>query len=215
MAFNKNPPPHPQPLPLSPTCALNRRSPAPDGFLSLQLTCYHPGQLLSPHTGIINFSKHIFHFPIPSPGSCQPLHLEDASSSAHLENLTHIEDPAQILPLKGAPSYHPLPLPEVRTLIAADVITHEVLSTLSCILVAHILRDGIMQWFTGLPRFKSTPYCFLIVALSKCLIYLGFTFFTYKMGVIIMPTHRDVVRIFFNVFIAYGYAKQWHTVSAQ
>lgn len=143
MAFNKNPHPHPQPLPLSPMCVLNsRRSPAPDGFFSLQLACCHHGQLLSPHTGIINFSKHVFHFPIPSTGSCQPLHLEDASSSAHLENLVHIEDPAQIPPLKGAPSYHSLPLPEVRTLIAADFITHEVLSTLSCILVAHIFIKG-------------------------------------------------------------------------
>ena len=53
-----------------------------------------------------------------------------------------------------------------------------------------------MQWFTGLPRFKSTPHCFLIVALSKCLIHLDLTFLTYKMGVIIIPTHRVVVRIF-------------------
>ena len=50
--------------------------------------------------------------------------------------------PAQIPPLKGAPSYHSLPLPEVRTLIAADFIIHEVLSTLSCILVAHIFIKG-------------------------------------------------------------------------
>ena len=109
---------------------------------SLQLTCCHPGQLLSPHTGLINFSKHIFHFPTPSTGSCQPLHLEDASSSAHLENLAYIEEPAQTLPFKGAPSYHSLPLPEVRTLIAVGFITHEVLSTLSCILVAHIFIKG-------------------------------------------------------------------------
>ena len=63
-------------------------------------------------------------------------------------------------------------------------------------LLTYLLRDGIMQWFTGLPRFKSTPHCFLIVALNKCLIHLSLTFLTYKMGMIIIPTHRVVVRIF-------------------
>lgn len=107
---------------------------------SLQLTCCHHGGLLSQHTGIVNVSNTPFTFPFWALIHVSPSILKMLPQCSLRKSHRHLRHYSNATP-PGSPSYHSLPLPEVRTLTAVGFITHGVLSTFCLV---YLSKSGIM-----------------------------------------------------------------------